>query len=548
MSEEDSLQNGDEGRVWGPPGCGKTTYVSKQIARAADKYGASSVLVTSFTRAAAIELTARDLPIPGANIGTLHSHCYRAFGRPRIAEKQYLEWNRQHPGYTLSPTDATVDQSAAEFQQTSVGNELYGQMQILRARMVPPEQWPGRVRRFAEVWTEWKRRLRLSDFTDLIEDALRDLKTAPGRPNVIVADEAQDLSRLQLALLRQWGRNAEYLLMAMDDDQTIYVFTGGSPEALLERSPFFQTVLKQSHRIPRAIQKLSNAWIQQVAVRQPKEYLPRDADGQVEQVKGGHYKFPEAILDHAERHLAAGKTVMFLATCSYLLEPLRAVLRLRGIPFHNPYRLKRRDWNPMESVDPILAYLQPRKEAGGRLWDAGELRRWTPWLRSDGMLVVGADQVIAAMNPKTRITVDILDQLFRPEVLADIIHHLSDAPLAECVSWWLARLHPKRQRAGRYLSAVALRGGIDALKSPPQVILGTGHSVKGGEADVVYFLPDLSASGLRQWEGPRQQRDAIIRLAYVMMTRARETLAICEPAGPSQMPIAAFAAKVCGKT
>ena len=126
--------------------------------------------------------------------------------------------------------DATVDQSAAEFQhQTLVGDELYRQMQILRARMAPPEQWPGRVRRFAEAWTEWKRRLRLSDFTDLIEDALHDLKTAPGRPSVIVADEAQDLSRLQLALLRQWGHNAEYLLMAMDDDQTIYVFTGASP-------------------------------------------------------------------------------------------------------------------------------------------------------------------------------------------------------------------------------------------------------------------------------------------------------------------------------
>ena len=95
---------------------------------------------------------------------------------------------------------------------------------------------------------------------------------------------------------------------------------------------------------------------------------------------------------------------------------------------------------------------------------------------------------------------------------------------------------------------MALRGGIGALKSAPQVILGTGHSVKGGEADVVYFLPDLSASGSRQWEGSRQQRDAIVRLAYVMMTRARETLVICEPAGPSHMPIAPFAAKACGKT
>jgi hypothetical protein len=68
--------------------------------------------------------------------------------------------------------------------------------------------------------------------------------------------------------------------------------------------------------------------------------------------------------------------------------------------------------------------------------------------------------------------------------------------------------------------------------------------VKGGEADVVYLFPDLSASGIRQWEGPRHDRDAIIRLAYVMTTRARETLVICDPARFGYMPIAAMAGKL----
>jgi hypothetical protein len=58
------------------------------------------------------------------------------------------------------------------------------------------------------------------------------------------------------------------------------------------------------------------------------------------------------------------------------------------------------------------------------------------------------------------------------------------------------------------------------------------------------MFPDLSASGMRQWEGTRKDRDAVIRLGYVMITRARETLVICEPSGPHHMPLAAFAAKV----
>jgi ATP-dependent exoDNAse (exonuclease V) beta subunit len=48
---------------------------------------------------------------------------------------------------------------------------------------------------------------------------------------------------------------------------------------------------------------------------------------------------------------------------------------------------------------------------------------------------------------------------------------------------------------------------------------------------------------MRQWEGSRRDRDALIRLGYVMMTRARETMVICEPSGNYSMPLAAFAAK-----
>jgi superfamily I DNA/RNA helicase len=338
------------------------------------------------------------------------------------------------------------------------------------------------------------------------------------------------------------------LLLAADDDQSIYGFAGATPEVLLEPHPggSFETVLNQSYRVPRAIQRLSNAWIRQVAVRQPKVYLPRDAEGEVQVLHHGHYKYPEPICQHAEQYLKAGKTVMFLAVCSFMLEPLKAVLRARGIPFHNPYRAKRRDWNPMEPVGRLLAYLRPRDELAGLPWRASELRSWMPWLQSEGVVLGDADVVLATLQGDTEITPDILDQLFRPEVLADLIHAVTGAPFRECLSWWLAHLQRKKQRAGQYLSTVALRSGVGALTAEPRVIVGTGHSVKGGEADVVYQFPDLSTSGMRQWEGCRSDRDAVIRLGYVMMTRAREVLVICEPAGPDHMPVAALAGKLRG--
>jgi len=71
-----------EYRIFGPPGTGKTTNLSRQIRRAAERYGPESVLVTSFSRTAAAELAGRDLPISPDRIGTLHSHW---LPRPRIA-------------------------------------------------------------------------------------------------------------------------------------------------------------------------------------------------------------------------------------------------------------------------------------------------------------------------------------------------------------------------------------------------------------------------------------------------------------------------------
>ena len=39
-----------EYRIFGPPGTGKTTNLTRQIRRAVDRYGAENILITSFSR------------------------------------------------------------------------------------------------------------------------------------------------------------------------------------------------------------------------------------------------------------------------------------------------------------------------------------------------------------------------------------------------------------------------------------------------------------------------------------------------------------------
>lgn len=58
----------------------------------------------------------------------------------------------------------------------------------------------------------------------------------------------------------------------------------------------------------------------------------------------------------------------------------------------------------------------------------------------------------------------------------------------------------------------------------PKVIVGTIHSVKGGEADTVHVFPDLSSAAYMD-----QDPDRIHRLFYVAVTRARDSVIIHDP-------------------
>jgi DNA helicase II / ATP-dependent DNA helicase PcrA len=545
-------QTTNETHIWGPPGCGKTTYVSRQIQLAASTYGGDSVLVASFTKAAAMELTMRQLPLPLTQVGTLHAHCYRALDNPVIAETRIDDWNHDHAALRLTPSRSHVDEIEPEFTIHTCADEHFAKYQILRARLVPKELWPPTVTRFSAAWTEWKHAHGLMDFTDLLETGLRDFQVAPGDPKVLVVDEAQDLNRLQLALVRQWGRYADHLLLAGDDDQAILTFAGSDPEALLDKDgpEFFRHVLSHSYRVPRAIHALSELWIQRLTRREPKQYWPRDADGEICLYHKGTYKCPAPIVDDAERQLALGRTVMFLTACSYMLEPLMRVLRKRGLPFFNPYRRKRTDWNPLlpqargaSPAERLRAFLRPRSESLESPWVGEDLRRWATWLRSTGVLREGALETIKAMPPAMIVTLAMLDGLFEADVLDRLLLALEEGPLDDYMHWWLDNLAADKRKRADYPARVARHCGVNALADKPSIIVGTGHSVKGGEADVVYVFPDVSASGMRVWEGGSKNRDSGIRLGYVMITRARERLVICEPAGPNHMPLAAVAAR-----
>jgi DNA helicase-2/ATP-dependent DNA helicase PcrA len=525
--------------VWllGPPGTGKTTKLSSYIIEGINKVGADKVLVGSFTKAAAVELISRDLPISDNRIGTLHALCYRALGRPEIAEVKHIkEWNEYASEYALSSESGKLtldDESSGDDEGTTDGDRLLQEYNTLRARCTPREQYDPAVDAFATKWDFWLNLYGYVDFTGLIEKGITHLEEVPGTPSIMYLDECQDFSALELQLVRKWEEQVDLCFMSFDDDQSIYHFKGASPEELIRNPAHKQQVLKQSYRVPRAILDHSLEWIQQVKIRAIKEYSPRLDDNGTEVVGSirtidASYKYIEPIVDDALEQVQKGKSVMILGTCGYMLEPLKAVLRKNGIPFHNPYKIKRGDWNPLRSASEgaltvsmkLAAYLKPFIN---EMWTFGDVAAWIEDLNTKDMLRWGSKTTLKSGEITTQ---DELESMFTDDNFEEALVNAVNGN----IEWFEKRIIASRVRTFEFPIEVYKQRGLNALLTKPKICIGTIHSVKGGEADVVYVFPDLSIAGMQEWCGDDTGKDAIVRLFYVAMTRAREELVFCNPA------------------
>lgn len=544
--------------VIGPPGTGKTTYLARQATRAADEVGADAVMIASLTRAAAQEIAGRDTPIPRRCVGTLHAHAYRALDKPELAEtpeglKAWSEFAEKEGLIWKIGGGASQNLDYAPEQRSEgQGEVLLAAMGTLRARCAPLELWPPKVLRFAEAWNAWKEKTGRLDFTDLIERALEEIARPPTDPRIIFLDEAQDLSKLEFDLARKWAQSCEQIVVVGDPDQCLYQWRGTDPDAMLSGEHASEIVLAQSWRVPEAVHDYAVGWIEQVEDRPPVDYKPRLADpddpdagfapGEVRRGTST-WRDPEGIVRRAIADAERGETVMILASCGYMLEPTISVLKRQGVPFWNPYRTSHGGWNPLRGARRLLALLRPDPATWGdeaRWYDWLDLRAWAEPLRAKDNLARGAKDLIInkARDAKAddmaeeipRVPLGMMPELMATEDLAHLVTDVDFRP-NEVVGWWTENLLAEAQKAARYPAAVyASRGGA-ALREKPRIVVGTVHSVKGGQADSVYVFPDLSHRGwVTTWERP-SSRAPTFRLFYVAFTRARERLTICEAAG-----------------
>lgn len=535
-------------RVWGPPGCGKTTYLAEQARRAAQRFGGRNLIVASLTRAAAAEVAGRDTGIPQRNVGTLHAHAYRALRHPELAETKegLAHWNASVPSHLrLVSVERDVEwANPEEVGGKSDGERMLAAVGILRAQVTPRDRWPGQLRAFDERWEAWKRDSGRLDFTDLIERAAR--IPHPIDPRVVFLDEAQDMSALEMALALHWATEAEQTVIVGDPDQCLFEWRGSSQGAFLDPEAASERVLEQSYRVPRAVHAYAVSWIERVRDRPRIAYRPRPADGSVANV-WATFNDPRKVLEGIAAQ-PVGETSMILASCAYMLDPTVKLLRAAGVPFHNPYRKTNGRWNPLAGVGRPLALLRPHPSVWAdeaRFWTFDDLRRWLDPLEAKGWLVRGTKTDVDGICQQSALGESRKDDTVPIDYIEAMLtatdegraagRALTGEPVA-ALAWWASKLRAKERPRYEYPLTIAERYGVAALREVPRVIVGTVHSVKGGEADTVYVFPDLSLAawsgqaGGPGWAHGGEGQHPTIRLFYVAFTRARQHLRLCDAA------------------
>ena len=259
-------------------GSGKTTTITRRIANqvATRAFAPDEILAVTFTDKAAGEMRARlgQLGIAGVRASTFHS---AALGQLRF-------FAPAPPGRILSSKALPlrhIGNSLPRPYRFRPAGDLATEVEWAKNRRISPPDYlrslgdhepPIPARLMARVYREYERRKAEQgwvDFEDLLELAIRlydsdagALEQIRGRFRAFTVDEYQDVNVLQQTLLERWLGDRDELCAVGDDYQSIYAFTGATPEYLLgmpERFPRATVVrLEDNYRSTPAVLEAAN--------------------------------------------------------------------------------------------------------------------------------------------------------------------------------------------------------------------------------------------------------------------------------------------------
>lgn len=544
---KDGFPNGPERMILvGPPGVGKTYSIMHRWLVPAVRSGAS-VLATSFTKASAGEMRDRLATlVPGLDDKTLKRTCKtlhsEALGMILASggTVSILKDGKHKPvgdGDELALAGWESMMSPAKDQRKEAIRiwdlarsvnfpERAGDSIASLVNSIVPDRMESNLSHrilVAEIesYCAEKEAAGVMDFTDLL---VRAVSLTPRSRDLLIVDEAQDLSPLQLALAERIASASKRVVFVGDPDQAIFEFSGADGRYLTEqiRSGVEARRLPKSRRVPNAAHALARALIKRNTDRVDSPY---ESSGE-----------PGSISTHNDHGLACLDLVSQIeggADGAFVLGRSRAAL---GKIAH---------WLVQEGV-PFIGERASSPVAVGRDGNKvnAQLVVGLDDLRERGMIAISAAVRLADLLPhkggwfagKKKATVEALTALMEsdPDCRVDartltkaglMLARITDAPTLE------AAAEVAGVEESELLMRVVKRYGVEALRWTPPITLTTYHTSKGREAEVVMVDMDCpypcALSIERNDEGESSERRAL----YVAVTRTKDSMILLSGTG-----------------
>lgn len=490
--------------ILGPPGTGKTTKLIAKIKHylGAEKIPPQEIGFVSFTRKAIIhatdivtkefKLTKEKLPW----FRTLHSLSFHFHHMEASTVLGWMDYTSICKSLGLTMSSVKIEADGYVNYMHTKGDRLFFLENYARSTgktiyqawkdhpnddmdLRELELLKGTIERYKEAQGKM-------DFTDMIIHFNQQKKAPPLQ--VLIVDEAQDLSPIQWSMVDILKKDTRACVLAGDDDQAIFSWAGADVKMFQQQLGKVE-VLSQSYRIPQKVHAIANRISSRISKRTSKPYEPTPEVGKVEYVSD---------ISHVD--MSKG-TWLLLARNIYLLGELDAYCINRGYYFESKYG---------SAIDHQI----------------GTAIKYWELLRAGEKIQVSMAKLVYEYLPTKQAVVwgskKVLDRL-PDDNLIEISELAAKYGLLTNADWRTALTRiPAKDR--NYFSTVIKNG--EKLLQEPRIKINTIHGVKGGEAENVLLISDMS---VRTWNEYQMHPDEETRVWYVGVTRTKQSLYIVQP-------------------